>query len=303
MNCGAKEAYPLIRKLTHSGVAWMILYVLTGSLMSLCIKLSGENVTVFLQIFVRNLMGMIIALCILKRDGVKPLYGERKYQKYLFGRSLAGFLGLITYFASTRLGNLADVTIVNRTGPFFTTLFAVIFLKEKTKLPQWVALVIVFIGAVIAANPTFSSDALPMLLAFICAILNGIAYTLLTFFRDKVHPMSVILHFTTVTTVGSLPFVLATWKPIPLRDVIILLVIAAAGNLCVTALTMAYRLAPASEISIYDQLSIVTSLALGWIVLNEVPKINTLVGGAIVMTASILIFFYNRRRHRLEQAQ
>jgi drug/metabolite transporter (DMT)-like permease len=281
----------------------MILYVLTGSLMSLFIKLSGENVTVFLQIFVRNLMGVFVALFLLRRDGVKPLYGERKYQKYLFARSLAGFLGLVTYFASTRLGNLADVTIVNRTGPFFTTLFAVIFLKEKTKLPQWIALVVVFIGALIAANPSFTSEALPMLLAFICAILNGVAYTLLTFFRDKVHPMSVILHFTTVSTIASLPLVLATWKPIPLRDVLILLVIGALGNFCVTALTMAYRLAPASEISVYDQLSIVTSLALGWAVLHEIPGRNTLLGGAIVITASVLIFLYNRRKHRLEQAR
>lgn len=292
----------MFRRLTKSGVFWMILSVVAGSAMQLFIKLSGENVTVFLQIFARNLLGVFVAGAFLLREGVKPLFGEKKYQRFLFARSLAGFLGLVTFFASTRLGNLADVTIVNRTGPFFTTLFSVLFLKERTKLPQWAALAVVFIGGIIAANPTFTTQAFPMLLAFICAVLNGVAYTLLSFFRDKVHPMTVVLHFSATCVALSLPFVLASWKPIPAGDVLILFIIAVLGNLCVVSLTMAYRMAPASEVAIYDQLSIVTSLLLGWIVLNQVPGRNTLAGGAIVITASTLIYFYNRRCHRLERA-
>ncbi len=290
----------MIRKLLRSGVFWMILSVVSGSVAQLFIKLSGPEVSTFLQIFFRFLIGGAVALFILLRQGVRPLLGEKPYRKYLMGRSVTGFLSLITYYLATRLGSMADVTIVNRAGPFFTSVFAVVFLKEKTKLPQWIALVIVFIGALIAANPTFSSDALPMLLAFLCAIFNGATYTLLAFCKDKVHSMSTMLYFSIVGCAMCLPFVLADLKPLPLREILILLAIGAAGSLTTVGVTMAFRLAPASEVSIYEQLSIVTSLVFGWIFLNQVPGVNTLVGGAIVITASVLIYFYNRRRHRAE---
>ena len=292
----------MLRRLTKSGVFWMIVSVVGGSLMQLFIKLSSENVSVFLQIFTRNLLGIATAGVFLAREGVKPVLGPRRYQPFLFARSVTGFLGLVTFFLSTRLGNLADVTIVNRTGPFFTTLFSVLFLRERARLPQWAALAVVFIGGIIAANPTFTSDALPMLLAFTCAVLNGVAYTLLAWFKDKVHAMTVVLHFSLVSAALCLPFVIRSFRPLSGRDVLILLMIAALGNLCVVSITLAYRLTPASEVSIYDQLSIVTAVIVGWLFLGERPGINTLAGGAIVITASALIYFYNRRRHRQEAA-
>ena len=154
----------MIRKLLRSGVFWMILSVVSGSVAQLFIKLSGSEVSTFLQIFFRFLIGGAVALFILLRQGVRPLLGEKPYRKYLLGRSVTGFLSLITYYLATRLGSMADVTIVNRAGPFFTSVFAVVFLKEKTKLPQWIALVIVFIGAtglsIIALIPIVLTGAL-----------------------------------------------------------------------------------------------------------------------------------------------
>ena len=130
-----------------------------------------------------------------------------------------------------------------------------------------------------------------------CATCDG------AFFKDKVHPMTTILHFSVVSGALCIPFFITSLKPLPLREILILFAIAFTGNLWVVGLTMAFKLAPASEVSIYEQLSIVSSLALGWIFLHQVPGINTLVGGAIVITASVLIYFYNRRHHRLEQAK
>jgi len=286
----------MLSRLTKSGVFWMIVSTLAAAVMQLFIRLSGDNVSVFLQIFARNLLGIFVAGCFIRREKL-PVLGPLKLQPFLLARSLAGFIGLVTLFYASRLGNLADVTIIQRTSPFFTTLFSVLFLRERTKLPQWLALAAVFTGGLIAANPTFTSSALPMLLAFACALLNGVAYTLLAWFKDKVPAMTVVMHFSVTSVALSLPLVLRDPQPLSARDVVILFLIAASGNLCVVGLTLAYRLSPASEVSIYDQLGIVMSLLLGWIFLNQVPTVNTIVGGCIVVAASTLIFFYNKLRH------
>lgn len=284
----------MLSKMSRSGVFWMVTSALFFSLMQLFVKLSGPDISVYMQVLVRNLLGIFIPAAFLKKEHTS-LLGTLRQQPALLMRSLVGFFGLVTFFYATRLGNLADVTIVNRTGPFFTTLFSVLFLREKAGLPQWLALTAVFAGGIIAGNPRFDTSLLPLLLAMASAILNGIAYTLLAYFKDRVHPMTVVLHFSLTSSLLSLPFVAADFHMPTARELGILLCVALTGTAGLISITLAYRCAPASEISIYDQLGIVISILLGWLFLGQVPSGSTLLGGAVVMLASTLISFYNRR--------
>lgn len=283
----------MISRLKSSGVFWMIVSVASFAFMQLFIKLTSSAVSVYLQVMVRNVFGAIVAAYMIKKEGVS-WFGKKKDQLFLFARSIAGFLGLVTFFYATRMGNIADATILNRTGPFFTTLFSVLFLKERASLPQWIALVIVFLGGIIAGNPSFDSSLLPMLLALTSALMNGIAYTLLAYFRDKVAAMTVVMHFAVVSVLASLPFVIADFQVPTVSDAVMLLCIALTGSIGVISITLAYRLAPATEISIYDQLGVVMSILIGWIFLGQIPRLNTLLGGTIVIVASAWIYSYNR---------
>lgn len=285
----------MIGRLINSGVFWILVSVTAFAFMQLFIKLTSSAVSVYLQVMVRNVFGATVAACIIKKENI-AWFGGVKEQPFLFARSFAGFLGLVSFFYATRLGNIADVTIINRTGPFFTTLFSVLFLKEKASLPQWAALAIVFVGGLVAGNPSFDSSLYPMLLALASAVMNGIAYTLLAYFRDKVAAMTVVMHFSAFSVLASLPFVIADFQVPTIRDVAMLLGIAITGSIGVISITLAYRLAPATEISIYDQMGVVMSILIGWIFLGQAPGISTLLGGTIVIAASTWIFFYNRRK-------
>lgn len=273
----------------------MIVSVTGFAFMQLFVKLSSADMSVYLQVMVRNILGIIIAGYFVRKEGL-PVFGPVAEQPYLFARSIAGFVGLVTFFYATRLGDIADATIINRTGPFFTTLFSVIFLKEKTRLPQWIALILVFCGGLIAGNPDLNSSMAPMLLALASAVCNGVAYTLLAHFKDKVPAMTVVMHFSVVCVICSLPFVIRDFTMPGTWDILMLVMIALTGCVGLISITIAYRLAPASEVSIYDQLGIVMSVLIGWICLGEIPTVTTLVGGLIVLTVSTWIFFYNKNK-------
>ena len=293
----------MIKKLKNSGVFWLLVSGFAFSLMQVFIKLTSEAVTVFMQVMFRNMVGVAIAAVILKKEN-NSWFGTKEQQPALFGRSIAGFLGLIFYFLASRMASsIADATIVNRTGPFFTTLFSVLFLKEKTTPVQWVALVVVFLGGVVAANPTFDSAAIPMLFAFGSAVANGVAYTMLAYFRGKVPTMTVVMHFSVFSVLAALPFVIADFAMPTAMDFVMLVMIALLGSLGQISITVAYRLAPASEISIFDQLSVVMSVVFGWMFLGQTPGLHTLLGGTIVIVASVWIFYYNKNRHRQMAAQ
>jgi len=293
----------MVKQLKNSGVFWLLVSVFAFSLMQVFIKLTSEAVTVYMQVMFRNLVGIGIAAVFIKKENVS-WFGTKAEQPALFGRSISGFLGLIFFFLASRTASsIADATIVNRTGPFFTTLFSVLFLKEKTTPVQWVALVVVFLGGVIAANPTFDSAAIPMLFAFGSAVANGVAYTLLAYFRGRVPAWTVIMHFSVFSVLAALPFVIADFAMPTAMDFVMLFMIAILGSLGQVGVTLAYRLAPASEISIFDQLGVVMSVIFGWMLLGQLPTLHTLLGGTIVIVASVWIFYYNKNRHKRMAAQ
>ncbi len=281
-------------------VFYMMLSVASLSLMQFFINLSGEDGDVFLQVFSRNFLGMILCIYFIRKEKVS-YFGDLKSQPYLLARSLTGFLGLLFTFYAMKYAYLADASIVLRTGPFFTTLVSVIFLGEKLNKVQIPVLIVIFIGGWLAANPRFDSSFIPLGCALLAAVCQGICYPLLRYFREHEHGMTVIMHFSTFCCIGCLPFMIRGMILPQGMDILYLVLIAITGALGQIFLTYAYRMAPASEIAIYDQFSVVFALLLGILFLNQIPNLRTVAGGILIVGASIVAYIYNKKHDVIEK--
>jgi len=275
-------------------VFYMMLSVASLSLMQFFINLSGEDGDVFLQVFARNFLGMLLCVYFIRKEKVS-YFGDMKSQPYLLARSLVGFLGLLFTFYAMKHAYLADASIVLRTGPFFTTLVSVIFLKEKLNKVQIPVLFVIFVGGWLAANPRFDSSFIPLGCALLAAVCQGICYPLLRYFREHEHGMTVIMHFSTFCCLGCLPFMTKGVLMPEGIHILYLILIAITGALGQIFLTYAYRIGPASEIAIYDQFSVVFALVLGALFLNQIPTIRTMAGGSLIVAASLISYFYSMK--------
>ena len=275
-------------------VFYMMLSVASLSLMQFFINLSGEYGDVFLQVFSRNFLGVILCIYFIRKEKVS-YFGDLKSQPYLLARSLAGFLGLLFTFYAMKHAYLADASIVLRTGPFFTTLVSVIFLKEKLNKFQIPVLIVIFAGGWLAANPRFDSSFIPLGCALLAAVCQGICYPLLRYFREHEHGMTVIMHFSTFCCLGCLPFMAKGVLMPEGIHILYLILIAITGALGQIFLTYAYRIGPASEIAIYDQFSVVFALVLGALFLNQIPTMRTMVGGILIVGASLVSYFFSMK--------
>ena len=274
----------------QKGILFMILSALSFASMQVVVRLSREIPTME-QICVRNLFILIVSFFIIrKKHG--SYYGPKKYQPYLFGRSFFGFLGLITLFYASSHAAQGDVTVLNKLSPIFVTLLAAVFMKEKLSPIQIPALVLSVLGAFIVFRPSFQSDPFPLIVALLSAITSGIAYTFLGYFKGKVDGITVIMHFSTFCVIASLPFMLHDYSPAQGMDIIYLALIAVTGAFGQIFLTYAYRLGPASEIAIYDQFTVVLSIVLGFIFLGQIPSLRSVLGGILIVGASVFAFFY-----------
>ncbi len=281
----------------QKGVFLMLLSSLFFSAMQIAVAYSGGRIPVMEQVFCRNLISLGVAFVLIRKNHLS-VFGGKSVQPILFGRSFFGFLGVVSLFYASSHAKQADVSILSKLSPFLVTLLAWLFLKEKISKVQIPALLIAFAGVVIVAGPTFQSNLLPLLMAFASSVTSGIAYTLLRYATGKTDGMTVIMHFSTFSAVASIPFMLGNFvMPTP-KELAALALIGLFGSLGQITLTYAYRMAPASEVSIYNYSGILFSMVLGSLFLQEQIAPTSLLGGGLVIAASVLVYWYSHRQEK-----
>lgn len=279
----------------EKAVLYMILSTLSFALMAVCVKFIPE-IPLFEKMFFRNLVSLFIAYTIIRKGGDKVNILKSKNLKYLIIRSTLGVMGVaFNFYAITHL-YLADQTILQRTSPFFVTLFAFLFLKEHLSKIQIPVLLSVFAGAIMVIKPEFNMDILPALAALLGAICAGGAYTMIRFLKDREKPAVIVFFFSIFSVVVTfIPMVMNFYIP-NLEQLLYLLgigVFAGAGQI---TLTSAYKYAKASEVSVYNYTGIVFGVILGYIFWSEIPDGQVITGGIIIVVSALVMYFYNKRK-------
>lgn len=275
-----------------------ILLILTSALsfafMGVAVKGAG-NLPVFQKVLFRNLVILFVISPVLLGKGPSAFFGHRGTRRYLLGRSVLGFAGVMCYFTSLSWLTLADATMLNKLSPFFVTLFAALLLGERLGRSRILALLAAFLGALLIIKPRFDLSILPALAGFLSAVLAGAAYTMIRFLSGKETPNTVIFYFSLISTLGVLPWALALWETPTPKEWGALLgtgIFAALGQYC---LTRAYQRAPAGEISIYNYTHILFSGVLGFFLLGELPDLLSLIGGVLIAIVAAGLFLASRK--------
>lgn len=272
----------------------MITSALCFAIMSAMIRLSGD-LPIFEKVFFRNLIILFPAFYSAVKSGQNVL-GKKENRKYLLVRALFGVVAVVTYFYAVDNLLLADSAMLNRMSPFFVTVFAYIFLREKFSRLQIPALLIVFLAALLIIKPKFDAAILPAVSGFFSAIMSGAAYTMLRILGSKEKSAVIILYFASITIIIVGPLMLLNYK-IPTGDQLMYLILtgvfAAGGQFW---LTLSYRFSKASEVSIYNYTNIIFASIVGFIIWREISDMWSLIGGAIIIATSAIMFLHNRGR-------
>ena len=83
-----------------------------------------------------------------------------------------------------------------------------------------------------------------------------------------------------------------------LKELLMLILIGVFGGFGQIALTYAYRMAPAAEISIYNYSGIVFSIILGYIFLGEILNMTSVIGCSLVIIAALLTYIFSSRKSK-----
>ncbi len=274
------------------GRLYIIGAALSFSIMSVFVKLTGD-LPPMQKVFFRNFTSLIIIVAVLIQK--KQRLDIRKENiKYLVLRSVFGTLGVTSFFYAISNLPLADANILNKLSPFILIILASIFLKEKVRLYQVIAIIIAFIGAYIVVRPDFNNINIAYIIGFLSSFFAASAYLCirkLSVYATK--PSTIIFCFSFLSS--AILIVLQKFRFEPMTKIQFIFLICAAiaatmGQICVTR---AYSIGKPRDISIYDYTQIVFAGLFGFLIFYEKLGIYNYIGYLVIISAGIFLAKYN----------
>lgn len=276
------------------GILCMVASALAFSLMQIAVKLTSDNVSIFLQVVFRNFILAVFSIIMLKKNKEK-LMPVKEHRLALFFRGFLGLFGVVLYFYATKNMQTANAAILQKSSPFFVMIFAAIFLNERLTKVHVLSLLIAFVGAYFVTNPSGNYNLLPALAGIFSAVFAAGAYTIIGKLGKSENAYRIMLAFGVITCVSLfIPLVMTYKRPLPI-DWLWLLMIGIFGGLGQYLLTIAYLYAPAGEVSIYNYTSVIFSAILGFIIFGDKIIPIEFLGIGLILLSALILFLYNQK--------
>lgn len=285
------------------GVIMIILSAFCFACMNVMVRLAGDIPSVQKSFF-RNLVAAGFAGVMIAKGHVL-LQVKKEARLTLAARCVFGTIGILCNFYAIDHLLVADASILNKLSPFFAIVFSYFLLRERISLFQAVCVGMAFAGCLFVVKPGFQNAALVPALIGVCGGLGaGIAYTMVRRLGTMgIQGPIIVFYFSLSSCLVVVPWILRHFAPMSITQLLILL----AAGLCAAggqfSITKAYTYAPAKKISIYDYSQIIFATVLGYLMFGEIPDSYSFVGYTLIVAASLVMFFYNRRMDKKQEKE
>lgn len=290
---------PSVQKTVSSGILLTSFAYFLFSLQDASVKWLVVALPVWQILFVRSVT--IFSLCFV--FGGRPLMRAARQSpvlKPLFLRNLLLLAAWLCYYTAARDLGLAELTTLYYASPVVMTILSVPILGEKVPGYRWLAVVVGFVGVVVACGIAAKGLTLswPVYLALQAAIFWAVASVLLrkTALHERTQVQMVISSgFFLLFTAIAVPFV---WQPVSLMDLALMAGTGLLAGIGQFALFEGMRRAPVSVLAPFEYTSLVWAFALGYLIWSDVPGSNVVVGAALIFSAGTIIIASERINNR-----
>ncbi|HXG64249.1 MAG TPA: DMT family transporter [Blastocatellia bacterium] len=293
----------------HTRTAY--LHMLWGScafaLMGAFSHLAGERCDWQFVAVARALVAFAISLAIARASGVRLVLWE---PRILWLRSVAGSIGLICCFYALTHLPISDAVTLTNTSSIWVTLLCWLALGERPAKSVLLAVSAGVTGVVLIQQPHFQSGKVACLFALLNAFFTAIAMLGLNRLH-RVDPRAVVAHFSGVSSVATILFVLVTARDARIEQLsngptlLLLFMVGAMGVLGQIGMTMAFARGPAARVSVVSLSQILFGFLLDLLIWQRAINLVSVVGMFLVVAPTAWLLLHNplRRDARLLAAQ
>ncbi|MDE1156955.1 MAG: DMT family transporter [Neorhizobium sp.] len=251
-------------------------------------------------LFLRSVGSAIILTPMVLRRPIHELWRvEQPWVQVM--RVVFATMDLSLFYTAVVYLPLADVMTFYMAGPIYVAAISHFLLGERIGWRRWLAVLIGFVGVVIALRPSTAMLTWPSVYGLLGSL--GFAMTLvLNRQLRKTSDATLVTWQAVVALVVGAILAIGHWKamtPGELASLLLLGIIASAGHLLIAR---SLKMAPASVLAPLQYTLLIWAVILGWLFFGDLPDPQTWVGAAIIIGSGLFIFHRAKVKQDIEPA-
>lgn len=282
------------------GVLLVLAAVAFLSVMDATIKVVLDGGIAVLQMLALRswLVVPVLAIWALRKGGWAAVRTGRVKLHLL--RVVMGTGAPVFFFTSLKTLPLADATTIFFGASFLMTGLSVVVLNERVGPHRWAAVVVGFIGVMVAMQPDGEISA-----GALYALASSLSYAAFILITRKLGSsegaVKQVLYFHAwLGTLGtaSLPFV---YQPFAGQDIALIALAGAlvvGGHLC---LTRGFSIAPVGLLAPFEYTAMIWAALLGFAIWGEVPGPQVMLGAGIIVASGLYLTYRETRSVQRER--
>jgi drug/metabolite transporter (DMT)-like permease len=249
--------------------------------------------------FLSRIVPIVVALIVAYRETGNPFNFYTKFPKVQILRAALTIPMIWCFFTGLKLMSLAEAITIAFTAPLFITMLSRPLLGEKIGPRRWGAVMIGFVGILVALRPGVGGIGTGPILVIISAFAYALSMCLLRRFAGQ-EPTHNILFYSAIGAflVGGFNSV-SIWTQPDTADWGLLLLVGVWGVFGSYAVIRAYRLGEASMLAPLEYTALIWSILFDFWLFSLTPVPAVLLGAAIVIASNVYIA---HREHKVAKA-
>ena len=276
------------------GILLLVVAAFSFSVMSLQVKLAGEELPVAMLVLARGVVTLVMSVAWIRYRRI-PMWGVDRPRLLL--RGVLGLGGLACFFYAVTALPLAEVAVIHYLNPVLTAVVAALLLGEHVDRRLMVAIGASLTGTVLVTRPEFlfggHSTLSPsgVLAALGGATFSAFAYTTVRRLSRTDNPHVIVFFFPLVAVPATIPFAVHVWVWPSLRGWLLMLGLGVATQIAQVLFTRGLAVVPAGRGTTVGYVQIVFAATWGYLFFHDAPNALTVVGAVLIGSSTALLLW------------
>lgn len=250
------------------------------------IRLLSEDIHTAMLVFSRSLLGLMILVPWLGKQGISAINTNR------FGlhimRGTIGVTAMYCLYYAWGYSPLAQAALLKQTAPFFIPIIAFVWLQERISLATKASLMLGFVGVYLVLGPSEHSFQWAAAVALFGAFLGALAKVTVRKMADTEPSTRIVFYFSFFTAILSFLPAIYFWQTPDLNQLTLMLLMAVLSTLAQLLLSRAYSYSEAGILAPFTFSSVVFAAFLGWLFWDDLLTYPVVMGIVLIFSACCL---------------
>ena len=276
---------------TKKAIKYMLISTLAFACMNSTVKYLSE-VSTYQIVFFRSLGSLFFTLGFLLKNKI-PILG--KNNKLLISRAIVGTTSMMLFFMSVKYLSIGTAVSIRYIAPIFTTIFAVILLKEKIKPLQWMFFFISLLGVFVLKGFDNQLNTTGLILVLLASVLSGLVFVIISRIGKSEHPIVIVNYFMVFATVLGGVLSINNWVNPKGYELPFLMMLGVFGYFGQVFMTKAFQTASTNIVAPIKYFEVIYTATFGVFLFGEIFTLYSFLGIFLIIGGLILNILYKSK--------